>query len=176
MTWIDIVLVLLFAVFIALGAERRLAGLVLGVGGVLLFRPLLVLASASPLLAVAAALAAGLVLAVAARYLSRRRRFTSAPFALGGGIGGGLLGALLVLSVLVSLPLERNDSGQLIYPPEQLPAVLAPAVRDSRLLREGRDILLYPLLDRQGDISATRRPLLRALHAYLVVEEPWERR
>ncbi|MEX2534730.1 MAG: hypothetical protein WD273_03940 [Trueperaceae bacterium] len=176
MTWIDLLLTLLFAVFIALGAERRLSGLLLGAGGVLLLRPLLSLGQLSPVLAVAAALLAGLLLALVSRRLARQRRLPPAPYALLGGVGGGLLGAALVLSAAVSLPIERNDANQVIYPPQQLPGMLAPAVQGSRLFREGRDILLYPLLDRQGDISARRRPVIRLLHSYLVVGEPWELR
>jgi hypothetical protein len=176
MTWIDFLLALFFAVFIALGAERRLGGLFLGLGGVLLLRPLLRLGQISPILAVAVALAAGLALALAARRLTRVRRLNSVPYALLGGVGGGLLGAALVLSVAVSLPIELNSANQLVYPPQQLPGMFGPAVRGSRIFGEGRDILLYPRLDEQGDISAQRRPVLRTLHTYLVLGKPWERR
>jgi hypothetical protein len=176
MTWIDLLLALMLAVFIPLGAERRLGGLMLGLGGVLLLRPLLLLGQVSMLLALAAALAAGLALALAARGIGRRRRLPRVPFAILGGVGGGLLGTALVLSMAVSLPLERNAANQIVYPPEQVPAFVAPAVRGSRVFREGRDILLYPLLDAQGDISPRRRPVLEALHSYLVVGQPWERR
>lgn len=176
MTWIDLLLALLFAVFIALGAERRLGGLVLGAGGALLLRPLLLLGQVSPLLAVAVALVAGLALALAARRFGRQRRLSAAALTLLGGFGGGLLGAALVLSASVSLPLERNAANQLVYPPREVPAVLAPAVRGSRVFREGRDILLYPLLAAQGDIDPSRRAVLEALHSYLVVGEPWEGR
>ncbi|MEX2541295.1 MAG: hypothetical protein WD314_05780 [Trueperaceae bacterium] len=176
MTWIDLLLALLFAVFIALGAERRLGGLLLGVGGALLLRPLLLLGQASPLLAVAVALVAGLALALGARRLGRQRRFAPVVLTLLGGFGGGLLGAALVLSASVSLPLERNSANQLVYPPHGVPALVAPAVRGSRVFREGRDILLYPLLAAQGDIDPSRRPVLEALHSYLVIGEPWEGR
>lgn len=175
MTWIDLLLALLFAVLIALGAERRVGGLVLGVGGAVLLRPLLLLGQASALLALTVALIAGLALALAARRIGVKRS-SSSSHALLGGIGGALLGTALVLSTAVSLPLERNDVGQLIYPPQELPAMIAPAVRTSRVFREGRDILLYPLLDAQGDVAPRRRPVLRVLHSYLVVGEPWERR
>ena len=176
MTWIDLLLVLLFAVFIALGAERRLAGLLLGLGGVLLLRPLLLLGEVSPVLAVAAALLAGLLLSLIARRLTGRRRVPSVRYALLGGLGGGLLGAVLVLSATVSLPIERNAQNQIIYPPQEIPGAVGNAVAGSRLLREGRDILLYPLLERQGEVNAQRRPVVRLLHSYLVVGEPWERR
>jgi hypothetical protein len=176
MTWIDLLLAVLFAVFIALGAERRLGGLVLGVGGVLLLRPLLLLGQVNPLLAITAALVAGLLFTLLARRLGRPRRVSPAVLSLLGGFGGGLLGAALVLSASVSLPLERNASNQLVYPPQGMPALVAPAVRGSRVFREGRDILLYPLLDAQGDVSASRRPVLEALHSFLVVGTPWEGR
>ena len=176
MTWLDLLLVLLFAVFVALGAERRLSGLLLGVGGVLLLRPLLLLGEVSPVLSVAVALIAGLLISLIARRLGRRRRLQSGRYAFLGGLGGALLGAVLVLSTSVSMPIERNAQNQIIYPPQQLEGAVGEAVAGSRLLREGRDILLYPLLERQGDLSPQRRQVVRLLHSYLVVGEPWEAR
>ncbi|HEX7003149.1 MAG TPA: hypothetical protein VF168_03075 [Trueperaceae bacterium] len=176
MTWLDLLLALLFAVFVALGAERRLSGLLLGVGGVLLLRPLLLIGEVSPVLSVAVALLAGLVISLLARRLGRRRRLQSGRYALLGGIGGALLGAVLVLSTAVSMPIERNSLGQIIYPPQQLPGAVGDAVAGSRVLREGRDILLYPLLERQGDIGPRRSQVVRLLHSYLVVGQPWEGR
>lgn len=176
MTWIDLLLVLLFAVFVALGAERRLSGLLLGIGGVLLLRPLILLGELSPVLSVAAALLAGLLISLVARRLGRRRRLQSGRYALLGGVGGALLGAVLVLSASVSLPIERNARNQIIYPPQELPGAVGNAVAGSRLLREGRDILLYPLLERQGELGPGRQQAAKLLHSYLVVGEPWERR
>lgn len=176
MSWIDLLLALLVAAFIALGAERRLAGLMLGVGALLLLRPLLLLGNSSPLLAVVLALAAGLLLALAARRLERVRRLATTPWQVAGGLGGGLLGLVLVLAAAVSLPIGFNEVNQIIYPPQNLPGIVAPAVSGSRVFRQGRDILLYPLLDREGEVSDSRRPVLKALHHYLVVGEPWERR
>ena len=176
MTWIDLLLVLLFAAFVALGAERRLTGLFLGLGGVLLLRPLLLLGEVSPVLAVAGALLAGLLISLLARRLGGRRRLQSDRYALLGGLGGGLLGAVLVLSATVSMPIERNAQNQIIYPPQELPGAVGDAVAGSRLLREGRDILLYPLLERQGGIDPGRAAVSRLLHSYLVVGQPWEGR
>lgn len=176
MTWIDLLLVLLFAALIALGAERRLTGLFLGLAAVVLLRPLMILGDLSPLLAVAAALMAGLALALLARRAGRQRRSSRNGSLVLGGLGGALLGASLVLSLVVSLPIERNLSGQIVYPPQSIPGPLASAVSRSRLFREGRDILLYPLLDRQGDIAPGRRPVVGTLHRFLVVGEPWEGR
>lgn len=177
MSWIDVVLVLLLAAFIALGSHRRLSGLLLGIGGVLMLRPLLLIGTVSPVLAVAGALGVGLVLGVVARWVTTTRPLPEVPMAILGGVGGAALGLSLVLASAVSLPLQENATGQLVYPPQQgLPGYISPAVQRSRIIREGRDILLYPLLDRQGDVADARRPVLRTLHNYLVVGEPWEGR
>ena len=50
-TWVDVLLVALVAVYTALGAKRGWGGLVVGVGGVLLLRPLLVVGARGPAVA-----------------------------------------------------------------------------------------------------------------------------
>ena len=174
MSWIDLVLVLLLAVFISLGAYRRLSGFLLGVAGALGLPALLTLGRISPILAVATALGAGLVIAIASRWVARSRPLPGALFTTLGGVGGGLLGILLILGTSVAMPLGRNTVGQLVYPAQELPAAVSGAVQRSLIVRQGREILLYPLLERQGDIPESRRPALRFLHSYLVVGEPWE--
>lgn len=174
MTWFDLALLLVLAVLVALAAERRLGGLIIGLGGVLLLRPILLLADL-PIVALAVALLAGLLLALLSRR-ARARRLSAAAGAALGGFGGLLLGGALLLATVTSLPIERNEAGQLVYPPRGLPAPLSAALQRSPLARTGRDILLYPLLVRQGDVPAAKQPVLRALHGYLVVGEPWDGR
>ncbi len=177
MSWLDLVLVLIVATLTALGAERRLAGLLVGVGGVLLLHPLLLVAHANPFLGLIAALLAGLGLSLVGRRLFRMNRGGAFATRALGGLGGLALGLALVLSLVTSLPIQRNPANprEIFYPPRDLPAPVGSAVRDSHLVLLGRDILLYPLLNRQGDVHAGQERVLRGLHRLFVVGEPWNR-
>ena len=92
-----------------------------------------------------------------------------------GALGGLALGLVLVLALVTSLPIQRNPLDQIVYPPRDLPEPFNQAVVSSRMVLLGRDILLYPLLDAQGDLAASEG-ILRGLHSYLVVGEPWKER
>ena len=52
-TWVDVLLVVVFATFVAAGAQRKLIGFFVGVGGVLLVRLLLGVGQTNPWLAAA---------------------------------------------------------------------------------------------------------------------------
>ncbi len=175
MSWLDLVLVTVVAAVTALGAHRRLAGLFVGVGGVLLLRPLLVLAQANPFLALLAALLAGLGLSLLGRRLFQQNRGALVLTRTLGGLGGLALGLALMLSLVTSLPIQRNPANpsELFYPPRNLPAPIASAVLDSRLVVLGRDILFYPLLSKQGEAQVGPERLMNGLHRLLVVGEPW---
>ena len=173
MTWIDFALVLVVASVAALASERRLSGFFVGIGGVLLLRPLLVVAEINPLFGLVGALVVGLGLSLLGRMLVTPTR---------GGMwfqrllgGGTALGLTLVLALVTSFPIQRNPLDQIVYPPRDLPDPFNQAVVSSRLVLLGRDILLYPLLDAQGDV-ASGDEILRGLHSYLVVGEPWKER
>lgn len=174
MSWLDLALVAVVATLTALGAERRLAGFLVGIGGVLLLRPLLLLGHANAFLALVAALLVGLGLSLLGRRLFRQQRGGQPLLRTLGGIGGLALGVALVLSLVTSLPIQRNDAtNELYYPPRDLPAPLESAVRRSQMVLLGRDILLYPLLVRQGDVPTRGERVMRGLHRLFVVGEPW---
>jgi hypothetical protein len=175
MSWLDLVLVAVVASVTALGAHRRLSGFFVGLGGVLLLRPLLVLAQANPFLALVAALLAGLGLSMLGRRLFQQNRGAAGLMRTLGGFGGLALGLALVLSLVTSLPIQRNPANpsELFYPPRNLPAPISSAVLDSRLVLLGRDILFYPLLNKQGSADAGQQRLMSGLHRLFVVGEPW---
>lgn len=183
MSWIDFALVLALVSIAALGAERRLAGFFVGVGGVLLLRPLLVLADVNPFMALVVALAAGLGLSLLGRRVGNQRRGRSWVFRVLGGVGGLALGVVLVLSLTTTFPIQVNGTGQIVYPPRYqgdvepaMPAGYGPlsdAVNGSQLIDVGKRILLYPLLE---DQIVSGDGILRGLHSYLIVGEPWNER
>jgi len=175
MSWLDLVLVAVVAAVTALGAHRRLSGFFVGLGGVLLLHPLLVLAHANPFLALVAALLAGLGLSMLGRRLFRQNRGAVMLMRALGGIGGLALGLALMLSLVTSLPIQRNPANpsELFYPPRNLPTSVSGAVLDSRLVLLGRDILFYPLLNKQGGADAGQQRLMGGLHRLFVVGEPW---
>lgn len=172
-TWVDIVLVLMVAITTAFGAKRRLVALVVGAGGVLLLRPLLVVGSRDPWIALAAALVGGILLAVIGQRLvspALRQRW---PGAVLGGLGGLILGSALLVAIVVSLPIERSAANQnaLIYPPSNAPLGLSEVLKRSPTVRMGRTILLYPLLEEPE--AEYQRTLYQGLRGWFVVGEPW---
>lgn len=172
-TWIDIVLVLMVAVTTAFGAKRRLVGLIIGVGGVLLLRPLLVVGSRDPWIALAAALIGGVLLALVGQRLvspTLRQRW---PGLVLGGIGGLVLGLALLVALVVSLPIERSPANPnaLVYPPSNAPLGISEALKRSPTVRAGRTILLYPLLEEPE--AEFERTLYQGMRAWFVVGEPW---
>ncbi len=172
MTWFDLILMVAFAALTALGAQRKLMGLVLGLGAVILFRPLLLVTQINPYLALIVSLAVGLGLGILSRLLMARRIGTSSLFQLLGGVGGALVGALFVLALMTSLPIGQDVNGLLTYP-ANLPTSMSEPVKQSRFIRIGRDILFYPLL--ANDAAGNLTPLHKNLHNFLIVSKPWER-
>lgn len=177
MSWLDLVLAAVVATVTVLGAHRRLAGFFVGLGGVLLLRPLLLLAHANPFLALLAALLAGLGLSLVGRKLFQLNRGAGALMRTLGGFGGLALGLALVLSLVTSLPIQPNPANpkELFYPPRNLPAPVSSAVTESRLVLLGRDILFYPLLEKQGDVKVGPAGVMRGLHRLFVVGTPWSK-
>lgn len=175
MSWIDLLAVALIASLTALGAQRRLIGLVVGVGGALALRPLLLLAQWNVWVALAASLAAGLLLGLLGRNGLPDGRAGAIWRSGLGAVGGLALGLTLVLSVATSLPIQRSpfDPNQLYYPPRNLPSVVQSAVLESYTLGVGRDVLLYPLLQGQGEVPAGADRVFHNLHDWFVVGRPW---
>ncbi|MBX3142957.1 MAG: hypothetical protein KF813_04315 [Trueperaceae bacterium] len=174
LTWIDLVLVLVIASLVALGANRRLIGLFVGVGALLLMRPLLSLGQGNPWFSIAVAFVCGLALALLARKLVAPGKGPELVFKIAGGFGGLLLGSAMVLALVTSLPIERpaSNPGVIYYPPRTVGARLHGALEKSPLVTLGKSILLHPLLaDAEGSPQAQR--VLSSLHTWLVVGEPW---
>lgn len=172
-TWLDAALVLTLAAFVAAGAHKKLIGLFVGVGAVLLLRPLMSLASSNVGLAIAVGLLLGLVLGIVGRRLGIAQDNHWGLKVLG-GVGGLLLGVAMVGALITSLPIQRNPANEreIFYPPRNAPGALAATLQRSRLMAEGRAILLYPLLPTE-DLTANQRRLYSGLHDWLVVGEPW---
>lgn len=177
MTWLDIVLVAIPPALAALGAERRWVGFALGVAALALLRPLVVMGTWTPLVALLMALVTGIAVSVLVRALIPQRRTRPLVSQVFGGIGGFALGAVLVLTLVTALPIQRNpiNEREIFYPPRNLSEPWAQAVAGSRLVQVGRDILLFPLLDGRVDFSPWERTVYSGFHDYLIVGSPWER-
>ncbi len=175
MTVIDVTLVLTAATLAALGAQRRLVGLTVGLGGALALRPLLLLADMNPWLGLLGAMLVGLALALVARLLLPNAGGTGLATKVAGGLGGALLGAAVVLMLVTSLPVQRDalNPNQLRYPPNSLPAGVRPAVERSALVQLGREVLFAPLLAAQDPVSPQRTAVTGGLHGWVVTREPW---
>lgn len=175
MSWIDPVLAVLVGTLAAFGAARRLAGFAVGVGAVLLLRPILGVAEANVWAGLVAALFGGAILASLGRSLFVNQRSGAVWQKALGAAGGTVLGVALVLALVTSLPIQRSpfDPNQLFYPPRDLPGPMQTATARSWTVAQGRDVLLFPLLDAQGAIPDERRAIVGTLHRWFVVGEPW---
>ncbi len=172
-TWIDAVLVLIVAVTTAFGAQRRLVGLVVGVGAVLLLKPLLVVGTRSPVLALIAALIGGVLLALLSQRLvtpGLRQRW---PSKVAGGFGGLVLGLALTVALVTGLPIERHvaDQRAIYYPPVNAPFGMSSTLQASPLVKVGRRIVLYPLIEPPE--SELTQNTYQALRSWFVQGDPW---
>lgn len=175
MTWLDPVLAVLVGTLTAFGASRRLTGFAVGVGAVVLIRPILGVAGANPWAGLVAGLFGGVVLALIGRSLLANQRSGGLWQKGLGAVGGAALGLALVLALVTSLPIQRSpfDPNQIFYPPRNLPGPMQTATAQSWTVALGRDVLLFPLLDAQGVLPDGRQAVVGALHRWLVVGEPW---
>jgi hypothetical protein len=175
MSILDVVLVLVIATLCALGAQRRLTGLLIGVGGALALRPLLILADLNPWLALVGALLVGLGLALLGRQVLQVSTAPGALTSVAGGFGGAVLGVALVLALVTSLPIQRSpfNPNELVYPPDTLPSFARPAIHGSTFVSVGRDVLFAPLLTGSSALPQGRAVVVDALHRWIVVGEPW---
>jgi hypothetical protein len=175
MSVLDVLLVLVIATVAALGAQRRLTGLLIGLGGAVALRPLLTLAELNAWLALVGALLVGLGLALLGRQVLQVSNAPGLLTSLAGGFGGAVLGLVLVLALVTSMPIQRDplNPSALIYPPTTLPAAIQPAVKDSAFVSVGREILFAPLLVGPAAIAPERALVIDALHRWIVVGEPW---
>lgn len=174
LTWIDLVLTIVIASLVALGASRKLIGLFVGIGALLLTRPLLGLGQGNPWFSIAVAFVCGLALALLARKLVAPGKGPELVFKIAGGFGGFLLGGAIVLALVTSLPIQRNPANEreIFYPPRDVGTQVAVTLQRSPLVMLGRSILLYPLLPNDHLPERDQR-VLSGLHGWLVVGEPW---
>ena len=176
-TWLDALLVLLVAVFVVVGAEKKLIGFFVGVGGVVALRMLLGVWQSNPALAIALGVAIGVALGLVGRRLLPASRGPVPAFKVMGGFGGLVMGLTLVAALVTSLPIQRNAANprEIFYPPRTAPAALLSAFQRSPLIAAGRAILLYPLLPAE-EFGANERRIYGTMHEWLVVGEPWMER
>jgi hypothetical protein len=177
MSWFDIFLLATVAALTALGAKRKMTGVIIGVGSVILFRVLLSVASRNTsglIIAVIMALFAGILFGMLGRASVFKQRGLELPLTIGGGIGGLLAGLVLVGALITSLPIEKRFDGAIVYPPQQLPPLLTSAVNSSQLVKVGRSILLYDLPDIQKAVPASQQGIYSALNSFFVVGQPWQ--
>lgn len=169
---LDALFFLIMVAVTSLAAQRKLAGLVVGVGSLIAYKPLMLLASRN----IWASLIAGIVLAAAlgfgGRLLAPMLRLKTLPATLLGALGGMLLSLLVVVGFSVSLPIRRDLNNQIIYPPRVTSGALAKGIASSKILALGRNVLLYPLFD-PGIFPESERPILSGMHNFFVSGEPW---
>lgn len=174
MSWFDLLLLVMVASCTAFAAQRKLSGLLVALGGLVLLKPLLLIGQINALFALLIALPLGLALGIGGRYVSQRVQLSNPAETVLGGIGGFCLGVTLTLALMTSFPLARDLNNRIVYPAPGMPLMMQRAVQESRFFTTGRDILLYPLLEAEGRIEPERRFMLRGFHSFLVVGRPWE--
>ena len=175
MTVLDVALVLTAALVAALAIQRRMGGLMVGLGGAIVLRPLLLLGDMNPWLGLFGALLVGLGLALAGRLLLPGAGGTGIWPRVAGGVGGAALGVAIVLTLVTSLPIGRDalNPNQLRYPANDLPATIRPVIERSLLVQVGREVLFAPLLAAQDPRSPQRTAVMNTLHGWIVTGEPW---
>jgi hypothetical protein len=170
--WLDALFLLIMIVVTALAAQRNLTGLVVGVGSLIVYKPLMLLAGRN----LGASLIAGLVIAAAlgfgGRFLAHLVKLKPLVGSLLGIVGGVCLSLLLVVSLSVSLPIRRDINNNVVYPPDGWSPTLELTMSRSRIMQLGRNVLLFPLF-RPDEFSSTERPILNVMHQYFISGEPW---
>lgn len=147
-TWFDLVLMTLLAGVVVIGARRGLAGLVAGLGALISWAILNIVAGVEPLLGLLLAAAAGFGWALLAKYLNTIPALQPASELIATGLGaaGGLiLGLGLIAALSLGFPTRPNPSvgrGSFAYPSDSLPNWIYDGVKQSviqQTLSGGRD-------------------------------------
>ncbi len=179
--WFDITMLLLLATSIALFAQKRLAGFLIGILAPVLLRPLLTLSERDALLAVAFGLLAGAALGFIAQIASPRLRWSNRSETILGGLGGLSFGLCFILAIVLSFPLNINPlNNKVTYPylksfPESFPTSISNSIKSSHIVNIGRDTLLYKAYKDPSLISSTDPDLVRVLNRWLIISAPWEK-
>ena len=176
MTWLDALLVILVMAVAALIAERRWTGVLIAAAGIILVGPILRIGQGAPLIGLLLAIAAGLILAILAARVLKAPPERDRTGVIAGSFMGLVFGAVLLLAVLVSLPLGRNNQGQIVYPGMTTTPAVTEALVRSPLVAYGRSVLLQPLLAGQPNSpESSQWAITRLLHDWLVPGEPRHR-
>jgi hypothetical protein len=124
-TWFDLVMMTLLAGVVVIGARRGVTGLVAGLGALLVWAIINIVAGVEPLLGLLLAAGAGFGLATLAKYLNTIPAFQTSTELLStvlGAVGGLILGLGLVAALSLGFPSRQNPAtGQLFYPSNNLP-------------------------------------------------------
>lgn len=147
-TLFDLVMVTLLAGVVVIGARRGVAGLVAGLGALLVWAIINIVAGVEPLLGFLLAAAAGFGLAMLAKYLNTIPTFQTSSELVStglGALGGLILGLGLVAALSLGFPTRPNPSagpGRITYPSGSLPTWILDSVSKSAIqqtLTKGRD-------------------------------------
>lgn len=178
MSWFDIFLLASLAAFVALGAKRKLTGLLVGVLSIPFFRLFLTFAdngTSGIIVAIVLAVLAGILFGMIGRTSIFKGRGLELPLSIAGGLGGLLTGLLLVGALITSFPVSLNfDRTNVYYPSQDTPKLLIDAANGSQIFQLGRSIVLFDLLDKT-DLSASQQGIYNALNGFFAVGRPWER-
>jgi hypothetical protein len=147
-TWFDLVMITLLAGVVVIGARRGVAGLVAGLGAMLVWAIVNIVAGVEPLLGLLLAAGAGFGLAMLAKYFNTLPIFQtdSEWVSIGlGAVGGLILGLGLVAALSLGFPTRPNPSagrGGFFYPSDSLPNWIYDGVKQSviqQTLSKGRN-------------------------------------
>jgi len=173
--WLDYSLIALVGVIAGLFARRKLAGLVVGIGAIILIPLLLRLGEMNIVIALVVGIIISIVLALLGQFLNDRDPFAYSLQHLLGGLGGFLFGLSMLFALVTALPLNISN-GQIIYPANVGRSQVSLAIEDSQLVNIGRDILLYDVYVSNNirDRIVTANPdFVETMNSYLVAGEPW---
>ncbi len=135
LTFLDVILLIVWAGLVALCAKRGVAGFVVGLGGLLLWPLFNSLAASFKPWGLILVVPAGLLLGQLSRVVLTTSLAATIPDQVRqimGGVGGGLLGFFLVLSFSLAFPIKPNPAqNNFSYPSPALDRGVVAMVRDS---------------------------------------------
>jgi hypothetical protein len=134
-TWFDLIMMTLLAGVVVIGARRGVAGLVAGLGALLAWVMINIVAGVEPLLGLFLGAATGFGLAMLAKYINTIPAFQTSSELVSlalGAVGGLILGLGLVAAISLGFPTRINPTnGELYYPSDRLQTWIGDAVKKS---------------------------------------------